>query len=205
MNRRNPELHSLLNLNGKTIVPFLTNLVASKHSWATDKEHLFYQRNEKKPVMAILPNPTKNQPGNGKISFLQADGSFNAPKYDDPSFQYTVLNPDFRQAYNRWNTENLDQTNFQSVTEQANLLLRFEQIRRVETNGDFLSRNQIASGINIVMGVTDQQYPTQVSWLLDLLQRITSLELSITSLELSITSLELSITSVELSMRLFRF
>ena len=168
--KRNQVFHSLVNMNGKKFVPFLTNLVASKHNWAANQEHLFYQGNEKKPVLKILPNPTINQPGNGLISFLQTDGSFNAPRYNDPFFQNTVLNADFRQAYNIWNTENLAQANFQSVIEQANLLLRFEQIRRVETTGDFLSRNQIASGINIVMGVTDQQYPIQVSLLLDILK-----------------------------------
>ena len=164
-----PNLHSLLNLNGNKLLPNLINLVASKHQWATNQEHLFHQGNKETPVLKILPNPTINQLGNGLVYFLQADGSFNAPKYSDPSFQSTVLNPDFRKAYKEWSSLNMSEANFQNPFHQAIFMLGFEQARRVETTGDVLSRKQIRSGISTVMGGTDQDYPEQVSRMLDIL------------------------------------
>ena len=178
MSGSSQELHPLGNFTGSSIKSFLTDLNSSNNSWAKGKSHLFCQGNENEPAIKIMPNPTPNQPGNGSVLFRQND-SWVAPKYSDPSIQNAVLNLDFRQSYNGWSSSNLSEANFQNPSDQAKFMLEFEQVRRVETSDDFLSRSQIANGINKVMGVNDQQYPTQVNRLFSELKNFGLMELQI--------------------------
>ena len=164
MTKRIPVLLSLRHSTGDSITQDLIKLVESKYTWTRHKRYLFYQEDKKKTVMKITPIPTKKQPGNGIVSFLQADGRFAPPKYRDLSFQNTVLNPDFQLEYKRWSSKKLMQANFQDISEQANFMIRFEQIRRMNpTFGNFLSRSQIENAIDTVMRANRANYSTLVS------------------------------------------
>ena len=165
MTKRIPVPLPLRHLTGDSIMQDLIKLVASKYTWTRNKEYLFHQDDETKTVIKITPIPTKKQPGNGIVSFLQVDGRFVPPRYRDLSFQNTVLNPDFQLAYKRWSSKKLMQANFQDISEQANFMIRFEQIRRMNpASGNFLSRSQIQSGINTVMRASPENYPDMVSF-----------------------------------------
>ena len=122
---------------------------------------IFYQKGKTTPAFKITPNPTPNQPGNGKIEFRQPGGSYKAPTYNE--LKRTIKNQNFPKRRSEWRRTPLNKANFQTKTAQANLLLEFEVARR-SGRGGFLRGTQTNKAISTVTNPRkkSQSYPKQV-------------------------------------------
>ena len=93
-----------------------------------------------KHVISLIPNPTKNQPGNAMILI-----NGEAPSWNDlrPAMEN---GKEFKKEYQQFQGEPLGQSFINNKAQQAGIISKFEIARRVETSG-YPTQGMIEKGI----------------------------------------------------------
>ena len=154
--------HNISDEKGHTLQRILCDDVET--SW-TEKDIYFYNIPGKLRV-TIHPNPTRNQPGNGFVSFKDIkSGELKGKGFRWEELGDLVENDKFRNDYNTFMTQRLEAAYCEIGLKSfaANYLLLFEVARRIEDKkSGYPTQEQVKTAIRKVCSDDSKKYQEMV-------------------------------------------